>query len=67
MRRKGREGARHMQSDTTISLTCQSVIHIKAKAFDLLHGQASVDKNSKREQENAVIKIQSTDSECGAE
>lgn len=28
-----------------VSLTCQSVVHIKAKTFDLLHGQTSVYKH----------------------
>lgn len=31
-----------------IALTCQSVIHIKTKTLDLLHGQTSVDKHSGR-------------------
>lgn len=28
------------------ALTCQRVIHVKPKALDLLHGQASIDKHS---------------------
>lgn len=32
--------------NTQTPLTCQSVIHIKTKALDLLHGQTSVDKHS---------------------
>lgn len=39
-------------------LTCQSVIHVEAKALNLLHGQASVDKDSganKRRQNVLVL------------
>lgn len=36
-----------LASGICIQLTCQSVIHIKAKALYLLHCQASVDKHSR--------------------
>lgn len=37
------------------ALTCQSVIHIKTKALDLLHGQTSVDKHSGGENNTNMV------------
>lgn len=35
-------------------LTCQSVIHIKTKTLDLLHGQAPVDKHPETGEQGVV-------------
>lgn len=35
-----------ISSECLSALTCQSVIHIKTKTLNLLHGQTAVDKHS---------------------